>query len=691
MSVRTDYVAFGGGLDFVSSSVAAKPGRLADVLNFERVFGRHGYKRIDGYERFDGHDSPHQARYWSLSFAQGSQEITAGQMIFGSTAQCEVLQVTVTRGSWGAGDAAGELTLLHVQGAWVSGQDIRVGSSLGPVAARTTSALQDALEQDPIKHKTFLRQAQQRRRQLIQPVPGEGPVLGVAVFLGQVVAFRNAVGSKTAAMWRATESGWKLVRAGLLPSGRYDFAVANFAGDAAKSMLCGVDGRNPLFSWDGVTFRQAAPIFGTEGTSLTPVTIGTGEIAFMVEGTARSWRVGDALVAYTESGETLSGVVVSYSHPHLRLRVEATSGTGRFSKWRICQADFEDAPKLLAAHKTHMFLAYPRGQLQASNLGDPMTYTTSAALMGVGDEINGLTSLKGSVLGIFCANKVHLLEGSSRQDWNLSLHARNVGTLPGTLQENAGNAVMLSGRGLVSLQATQTFGGFEPATWSQNVTPWLSENMQAAVACRMVRGKYQYRLYFADGTVLAACIATPNAVIAPGDVEFTFSRYQHVASCVTEGEMQHGQTCMFFGTQDGWVMHEDVGTSFDGAPIHAYARLHFDNLRSPTQRKRFHKLTLEMDAPGRVDIRFLQLFDLADNYYPRSATQLLQTQGTGGQWDLSRWNRFYWSSPAATQAEVNVSGIGRNMGLLLWMQSDMDEPVLLQGLLIQYAILGMTR
>lgn len=62
MAVRAKYFQASGGLDLVSPAISLNAGVMISCLNYEiGAFG--GYKRIDGYERFDGRPSPHLATY----------------------------------------------------------------------------------------------------------------------------------------------------------------------------------------------------------------------------------------------------------------------------------------------------------------------------------------------------------------------------------------------------------------------------------------------------------------------------------------------------------------------------------------------------------------------------------------------------------------------------------------------------
>ena len=70
MSRHHQNIILRGGLDLVSSPLIVDPGRLWTCVNYEPADG--GYRRIRGYERFDGRLRPSEAEYWMLAFDGGT-------------------------------------------------------------------------------------------------------------------------------------------------------------------------------------------------------------------------------------------------------------------------------------------------------------------------------------------------------------------------------------------------------------------------------------------------------------------------------------------------------------------------------------------------------------------------------------------------------------------------------------------
>jgi hypothetical protein len=160
---QTKYYPLNGGENLSQPAIAIEPGELLSSSNYECVTTG-GYRRIDGFERFDGQPSP--------------------------SSLIETVDIEAARA-------------------------------------------------------------------LIQPVPGEGDVRGVAIYKGVTYVFRNNVGSTECLMYESTVAGWSLVTTPTLsPSGKYRFVNYNFTGASSSVKLYGCDGVNKAFQFDGTTFTQ---------------------------------------------------------------------------------------------------------------------------------------------------------------------------------------------------------------------------------------------------------------------------------------------------------------------------------------------------------------------------------------------------------------------------------------------------
>ena len=80
-NVRAFYYPLGGGLDVVTPVQSMNPGRAIACSNIEPWFNG-GYRRIDGFERFDGRPKPHEQDF--LGFEVSAVEgIALGTILTG--------------------------------------------------------------------------------------------------------------------------------------------------------------------------------------------------------------------------------------------------------------------------------------------------------------------------------------------------------------------------------------------------------------------------------------------------------------------------------------------------------------------------------------------------------------------------------------------------------------------------------
>jgi hypothetical protein len=145
---------------------------------------------------------------------------------------------------------------------------------------------------------------------------------------------------------------------------------------------------------------------------------------------------------------------------------------------------------------------------------------------------------------------------------------------------------------------------------------------------------------------------------------------------------------MYFGTDEGYIMHIDSGTSFNGGSIQSFLRLPFTHLQSPHRKKRFRKIVVDVDAGSQADISYSVDFEYGER---GSSEQTEIIYGSGSFWDVGEWDSFTWSSPAISRIEGYIDGSGRNFSLLISHNSTTDPAFTLQGVQLNYSLRGLVR
>jgi hypothetical protein len=145
---QSTYFPFEGGVNMVDPSLSLEPGELVAANNFEiDIRGR--YRRIDGYERFDGQTLPSKITYYRIPFTVGTardsvfdsafsiafdmQIPSTGDLVKGETSGAigSILQVSVeditgdsSAGSFSDSDAEGYVYFIVTSGTLQEGETL---------------------------------------------------------------------------------------------------------------------------------------------------------------------------------------------------------------------------------------------------------------------------------------------------------------------------------------------------------------------------------------------------------------------------------------------------------------------------------------------------------------------------------------------------------------------------------------
>jgi hypothetical protein len=626
---------------------------------------------------------PPPSGFVSWSTAGGATAgIAAGDTITTPSATAYVLRVALDAGAWAAGTAAGRLIVADLAGAVADNEAIQVSLT---TRALVDGAVAASSAGDP-DYATDIVLTRNYYRNLITKPTGYGPILGVALFKDVAYCLRDDdAGGLTATLWRSSSSGWVAARTGLRGGGPLRTVNASFNGTGGDLGIYGVDGKNRPWKYDGTTFTFAPAIYSSEGTSATTITPGAGAKVFTITEGTRSWTPGQELRIYSAANAAnyMVGTVTTWSAPTLTMNVTSFGGASS-SDWHVCTTAATDRAFIVAAHKNHLFLSYPLGQLQHSDLGAPFTFSATSGAIGLGDEMVDLTTLRSDVLAIFQSGRVSVLYGSGKSSWELKQHSLSSNTRAGSAREVGGNGVYINDAGIISLEGSDAFGDFDAANLAGSALRTLRGVLQGYTATSLVKSDNQYRVYGTSKQVLVMSWA--GGALTSG-TSFTRLRYEHQPVCTATGN-SGGEEVVLFGTDDGWVMRERVGTTFDGADISAFIRTSYWHSGNPAQKKRYRKLTLDCDALEEVTLRFKLDFDFSGVEYMPSIE--FSAEPSGGFYDVDNWDEFFWSNPEAAQLETSIEGVGRFMSMLLWAEGDFSG-FNVYGMALQYSPLEIKR
>lgn len=668
--VQYEVTPLQGGYDQITSAYNLTPGALRDCINFA-CRSQGGYYRIPGYERIDGQPAPSDASFLPIDVTMNPGESlppigSVGDFGNVNGVVCyvdpfgEYIAVTKTTITFSTftpgvidigGGTIGQATAIHTQ------LSIRDNAIIKAYAANIYRAD-------------------------IQPVPGSGPIRGVLYFKDQAFGFRDNAAGTAGEIYRSTPAGWVKVDLG--------------SKVAFTDLKANIN--------EGDTLTQGAVTAIVERWIITSgdVTSGTNTGYFVLSNvlggnfTAAAATVGTAAV-------TLGGAQTPITLlPGGRYNFSIGNFSAYYDNERVYGADgVNDAfefngtvfvpipiatvakPSYAIVHSNHLFLAV-ESSLFHSAIGNPYNFevVNGAGEIGTGGKITGLLILPGNqgtaALEVTSRSSTWMLYGTSAQDWKFVNYNVGVGALDRTLQ-NLFDAFSADDHGITMMKQSLNYGNFDAARLTYNIQRFIN-SLTGQLACSALsRSNSQYRVYYANGFGIYTT-ATPQGVVGHGVVLFP-----DPATCTFDGERSNGETVHLFGTTAGYVMRNDIGTSFDGKLINAYLNTNINTAKSPRIRKRFRRCVLELQGEAYVEMQVGYSFEWASERILPHAFENAPLSFAGlSFWDSFVWDTFYWDGRSNDVVSVELEGTGENLQLMIVLDSDYIEQFTLPSAIFHY-------
>lgn len=676
--VATDYYPFTGGLDLMDPPTTIAPGSIIGCQNFEPGV-RGGYRRVDGYEAFDGHPSPSASSYVSL------QLNTVAGMAVGQT-------VTV------GGTANGQVAYIDATNVVIVVVLNPTGFVPGAVTVGTTAATIENVYPDsaPTLDLDANYQVQKFNYLLGQIGPLPYPtVLGVFPYLDTVYAIASD-GTK-GHFYKATATGWSEIALGI--------KVTFNAGVFANSMQPPLEGTVVTGATSGASFtiQRIAAQTGTWGTDAAGTLVTSAITGTPVAG--ETFKAGAApvfnFVGSAEQTLPATGVyrfrVYNFNavqNPATGFRLYAVNGVGPAFEYdgydniffQITSNTSPDTPAFLEVHADYLFFGYPGGGLQNSGYQLPLIWNTvfGASARSVGTDITFMQEDVSATLIIGTRRRIWTLSGISTELFQIAVYSGNTGAIPFT-DAQLGQMVFMEDRGFTTVQATQEFGDFEAQSLSDRIMT-LATSLAASdtpVSAIVTRKKNLYRIYFASGSILSLGLnasgkftgwTTGGLPVTPVLVVAGFTQ-----GLTSGAEVERG----FFADSNGYVYEIDKGWTFNGQAINAFLKMAYYASKSPDVYKRYRKLRVDVTPEGYSALTIAVDFDYGGR--TAQANYPLLYNGVGGLWDVAQWDKFIWSSPQYAQAEMKIEGEGYNIGLFFQSNAVTDKPYTLYGASLQWS------
>lgn len=672
MSRRTPYFAFGGGLDFVTPQVEMPDGKMIAGANYEPWING-GYRRVRGFERFDGRPAPSDSTWVKVCLADiGSYEV--GDTITGDTS-----------------GATGVIAAIESNCIAVTKLSGTFQASEGIDTATTTITSVSTGEDAPTLsiEEAWRLACEEIYRADITTVPGSGDILGVWQCKAREYAIRNNVGGTAAVIHKASSSGWDDSLLDMAHYLYFDAGTAEFA--VGSTLTGGTSGATGTIhkvvvhngDWstnDAVGYVALTGVTGTFSDDETVTDAATGSAT--ANGASAQFALPAGGRYDFRSYNFLAGTDT--------YRVYAAGGQG--PAFEIDENDIvtpilldtsmgdspdENNPYLAEVFDGRLWLAFPGGSLQRSITGDPLTFNgfLGAAEYGLGDEITGLKAIPGQSLIAYTRNQAHAFSIASG-GYTKRIVAERAGAVLYSVGELS-SIYAVDDSGIIDLQRSDVFGDFADATVSDPIQPYINANRERIAGVMMIRESNQYRVLFTNGE------GAIMRIRPDGRVEFGIINYGIDLSCCYWCEDENGSPSYWMGGSDGHVYRAERGRNFDGTAIESFCRLPFNHQGQPAQRKRYRLAEIELEAERGVLLKVAQ-----DLSYAGRETGSYSWEdsviGGGGFYDLDNWDEIYWDSQVFNQARFELRGTGKNISLLFYQESATTEPFILQGCVLHY-------
>jgi len=668
--VQYDLVYLKGGLDLITPTLALPAGIARDAVNFEASITG-GYTRIAGYERYDGRPAPSVATYSSLT-ATLTGAIVVGDTIVGSTSGESGVVIAVN---------GNDIYYTKATGSFLVGENIEVlavvkGTIAFSQATGTLTTQQQA---------QYLNLAANVYRADIGAVPGSGSIRGVIELQNTVYAWRDNVGATAMAIYASSAAGWVSVPLGFEMS--FNTGTAEiFQGDTVTGATSG---------FSAVITRVVLETGSwTAGTAAGRLIFASATGNFTAAENLQVLAATKAVCVAAQTAITLlpggrvEMVLGNFGGVNNQLRAYGADGVNRGFEFDgtvyvpIATGMTVNTPDHVAVHKQHLFFSFGTS-VQFSALGEPYQWTP---LLGAGEIVQpepvtcfviqpGDQST--GALAIYSDNYTYILYGTDSSSWNLVPYNTGAGAKAYSGQ-NLAQTYVFDDRGIITLQATLSYGNFDTAAVTLNIRPFVQARRNLVTASVLNREKAQYRIFFSDGYGLYVTIAN-GQMLGAMPVQFPNS-----VTCATEAQTSAGEETSFFGSTNGYVYALDAGTSFDGENINATLTLNYNSENTPRILKRYRRGSFEITGNGYCEFDFSYDLAYSSVYVSQESKSSYANNFSPSLWDFVFWDSFIWDGFTLAPTDVEIKGTGQNILLLISSNSNYFQPFTINSVILHY-------
>jgi hypothetical protein len=625
------------------------PGSARVLKNFEpSVEG--GYRRVEGYDKYDSNPVP----TFSGALVHG-----AGQT--GTSLVLANLSATPAEGD--------QFTIAGVTGTYT----VAVGGvSYSTSTKRATLTLTTSLASSPAD------------KAAITYITNRGLISGVSAWNSKVIAVRNG------SVFRSTGTGWTKIN---VPS----YGTVLVRGGAQTGATLIVDGLTDVpQTGDTFTIGGVALVY----TVLADATVAGGIATLSISPSLASSPADNAVITFLTADRT-GGLKSRFEKYRIGTveKIVSVDGTNfPFIYDNTTYTELNSAPSDVEGAEHVVFF---KNQLFYAK-GDKLVFTSpytdndfnpanGAGVIAVGSAITGLIVFREQLI-IFSQQKISRLIGNTISDFQLQPITLNIGCVDtDTIQEIGSDVMFLGPDGLRLLSATDRMGDFDLAVVSKPIQSEMTAFIQASTsfASVVIRGKSQYRIlgYNANIKSSAALGILGTQMLGDQTGVIAWGETRGFLAYVADSDYFGREETVVFANSTGYVYKMESGNSLDGENIIASFSTPFMPINDPRIRKAFYKAYLYVDPQGSVTtLMNLKLdFDDPDVIQPDTIT-LSNSAGAIGLYGgpSAIYGTSVYGEKLKNVFQTQVVGSGFAVSLQFVSQSQ-DPPFSLDAVTIEYS------
>jgi hypothetical protein len=163
--------------------------------------------------------------------------------------------------------------------------------------------------------------------------------------------------------------------------------------------------------------------------------------------------------------------------------------------------------------------------------------------------------------------------------------------------------------------------------------------------------------------------------------------FNTVVSYVDTAGLEH----IMASGSDGMVYELDKGTSHDGEAILAYLLTAFNSNKTPRNIKRYRRTVFQATCKNTAHVTIGYELNYGSNEASSGYRGAQTLIGNGSYWNVFTWDQFVWDAPYVTEYTVDTPGNGLNMGILVYGNTDEDEPYTFNSAIQHYMVGRLAR